>query len=80
MSMCSNCGGKGWIETWHGASASWTPSLQQCSKRCNLSGYSKEVQKRLNSGKATESPVLRAVPPMPKLAQVIALKPRQKDS
>lgn len=61
--MCRKCGGKGWNETWHGGAASWTPSLSQCPLRCNLSGYSAEVQKRLNNPKhVTARPVMAAAP------------------
>lgn len=72
---CSNCGGKGWIESFHGGSASWTPSLQQCSKRCNISGYSNEVQRRLNNpNHVTETPVLQSIPPTKrKLSLVVPL-------
>jgi len=56
---CKECGGKGWVETWHAGSATWTPSLSQCRKRCNITGYSDEVQKRLNNpDHVTQSPVL----------------------
>lgn len=56
---CKKCGGKGWMETWYGGAASWTPTLSQCRDRCNLTGYSDEVQKRLNNPHhVTERPVL----------------------
>ena len=45
---CKSCGGKGFIDSWHGGANTWTRSIQQCSKRCNLTCYSEEVQKRLN--------------------------------
>ena len=56
---CPSCNDKGYIEGYVGVSASFTPSLEQCPERCNIGGYSKEVQRRLNNpNHVTERPVL----------------------
>lgn len=69
--MCKACGGKGFIESWHGGAGYWTSNLQQCSKRCNLSGYSAEVQKRLNSSShvTKRQPVMAMPSEQPSQAQ-----------
>lgn len=76
---CTVCGGQGYVETWHGGGASWTPSLVQCRNRCNISGYSDEVQKRINNpDHVTESPVLPSMPSeRPRMAQVISIFDRR---
>lgn len=72
--MCKRCQSKGYIESWHAGSASWTPSIQQCPERCNISGYSAEVQRRLNNPHyVTESPVLQAKQPEKILRPVLRL-------
>lgn len=43
---CPTCGGKGWVEDWYVAGGRNTMSLLQCYRRCNIKGYSDEVQKR----------------------------------
>lgn len=74
MSRCKRCEGKGFVETWHGGSASWTPSLSQCPLRCDISAYSAEVQRRLsNPQHATERPVLKIRPSESKSAQIIPM-------
>jgi hypothetical protein len=45
---CESCGGLGFIEGWYAAGALFTPNVEQCPKRCNITGYSNEVQRRLN--------------------------------
>jgi hypothetical protein len=63
MTNCKHCGGRGWEELWHGGSSSWTPSLKQCYRKCNLKGYSDEVQRRLNNpNHITQTSVLQAAP------------------
>lgn len=70
--ICHKCEGKGWIDSYYSASATFTPSIQQCPRKCNLSGYSNEVQKRLNDkNRATDHQVLvnsRAVKPARQLS------------
>ncbi len=70
--MCNKCEGKGWVETFYGAANSWTPSIQQCPHRCNISGYSEEVQRRLSPGHVTQTPVLmtRNETPVAKIIQL----------
>lgn len=72
---CKLCCDQGWVETWHGGSSGWTPSIQQCRMRCNLQGYSDEVQRRLNNpNHVTERRVLEAAPSEPrKPADVVRL-------
>lgn len=77
---CELCEGRGWIEGWQGASATWTPSLQQCRRRCNIAGYSREVQRRLNTPQhATERQVLKSQPSQTRLATVTELRPRDRE-
>jgi len=54
MPICKRCGDKGFVESWHGGAGGWTASLQQCPVRCNIKGYSEEVQKRLSPGYVTK--------------------------
>ena len=46
--MCPQCEGKGWIETYQGRDNGFVMSLSQCPNRCNISGYSNEVQRRMS--------------------------------
>jgi hypothetical protein len=46
---CNRCGGKGFIESYIGVNASFTPSLEQCPARCDIGAYSREVQRRLSN-------------------------------
>lgn len=56
---CTKCEGLGWVETFIGTGARFTPSLSQCPERCNITGYSGEVMRRLNDPKyKTPTPVL----------------------
>jgi hypothetical protein len=55
---CLSCEGKGWVEEYRGESARFTPILKQCPQRCNITGYSDEVQRRLAPGNVTESEIL----------------------
>lgn len=48
MSVCKGCRGRGYVESWHGGANSWTPSVQQCPKRCDVKAYSDEIQRRLS--------------------------------
>lgn len=47
---CESCDGRGWIEGYKADSSHFRPTLEQCRKRCNLTGYSDEVQRRMNEG------------------------------
>ena len=90
MSRCKSCEGKGFIESWHGAGGSFTPSLEQCPKRCDIGAYSRAVQQRLNNpNHVTERPVLQqvhtvkaaprdsATPPAIARMTVVALTPQE---
>jgi hypothetical protein len=71
---CGICEGQGWFETFHAGAASFTPALKQCPHGCSISGYSKEVQRRLNDpNHVTETPVLRGIPSEKPLAPVVQL-------
>lgn len=49
MTKCDKCGGRGWIEGYYRSGNAYKPTIEQCYKRCNLSGYSDEAQRRLNA-------------------------------
>lgn len=55
--MCNSCGSKGFIEGWHAAGNNFNPNIEQCPKRCNISGYSNEVQRRLSQPVSVRQPV-----------------------
>lgn len=55
--MCNSCGSKGFIEGWHAAGNNFNPNIEQCPKRCNISGYSNEVQRRLSQPVSIRQPV-----------------------
>lgn len=46
--ICQKCEGRGFVDTYRGESTQYTALIQQCPNRCNITGYSVEVQKRLN--------------------------------
>lgn len=73
MSRCAKCDGRGYIEGYVAAQASYTPSLEQCPLRCNITGYSNEVQRRLSPGHVTARPVMPHVH-VEKSAKVIPLR------
>lgn len=61
---CESCEGRGFVDCYYGAGATFTPSVKQCPRGCNLRGYSEEVQRRLNDDKrVTSHLVLKALPP-----------------
>jgi hypothetical protein len=65
----------GWVEGYIGMGAAFRPSLEQCPKRCNISGYSQEVQRRRNDPKhVAKRSVLKNVHSN-KSALVIAMRP-----
>lgn len=69
---CPTCGGAGFYDTYFGGGASYTPSIAQCPKRCNLTGYSNEVQRRLNDKtRFTAHRVLPAKPSQRAAAKVL---------
>lgn len=73
MSRCKTCDGTGFTESYHGGANSWTPSIQQCRERCNITGYSNEIQRRLNNTNyVTQSPVLMAKPSERPKLQVVS--------
>ena len=75
---CSKCQNTGWIETHHGGSASWTPSLAQCPNQCSIKGYSQEVMRRLNNPKhVTVRPVLQEVMSSGPMAKLIPFVRRE---
>lgn len=77
MSLCKKCSGNGYVDRYLASSATFTPSIQQCPERCNISGYSKEVQRRLNNPSyVTESPVLPNRPAERAHAAVIPFRPK----
>lgn len=71
--ICDVCGGKGWTESYVGTAGRYTPSLEQCRKRCNISGYSSEVQRRTRPGFVTPRGILK---PEPVAAPVYILRKR----
>jgi hypothetical protein len=46
IEICERCKGKGYLEHFHAASNSLTPSLQQCPKCRDVAKYSDEVRRR----------------------------------
>ena len=52
---CDRCGGKGYIDGWMAFGNGHRPTLEQCPARCNITGYSNEVQKRLNAMAQSEA-------------------------
>lgn len=54
MSRCQRCGGRGYIDGFMRFGMGLKPALEQCPVRCNISGYSREVQRRLSALKREE--------------------------
>jgi hypothetical protein len=77
---CGSCGGKGFVDGYHAAGASFTPNIEQCPKKCNITGYSDEVQRRLNDPhRVTAHQALRIIQE-PRNAQVIPLSSVRKET
>lgn len=54
---CKKCQGKGFVESWRAEGAAWSPIILQCPERCDISGYSNEVQRRLSNPSSERQPM-----------------------
>lgn len=78
---CPSCDGRGWIEGAHAGGNTFTPSLEQCPRRCDITAYSNEVMKRLNNpAHVTERPVLPIVQSSPSVCSVLQFRKRRDGS
>lgn len=73
MGRCKRCDGRGFVDRYYGSSNSWTPTISQCPDRCDISGYSNEVQRRLNDQTRVTSHLVKpAALPVPNSSRPVA--------
>lgn len=74
MKNCPYCEGRGFVLGWLMRDNRQVPNLEQCRNKCNLRGYSDEVQRRIDSINRQHQPQPQQRDP----CQVIQFRPRQK--